>query len=152
MRSDSRGFTLIELVIAMVVAAIIASIAIPSYQGFIDRGRRAVAIATLSELSAQQQAFRLKQRRFSTEFNELLDIKTDTLYVGKDRRLTASKAGSPLYALTLDTADDEWTGFTATAVGVQTRDEDCAMFSLSAQGLEGAKNNAGKDSAGTCWR
>lgn len=152
MAHRSRGFTLIELIIALVVAALLASLAIPAYQGFIDRGRRAAAISVLTELHAEQQSFRLKQRRFATDFQSLVAIKAETLYVASDRRLTASKAGSPLYAITLDTADGEWIGFTATAVGVQARDEDCAEFSLSAQGLQGAENSSGEGTAETCWR
>ncbi len=152
MSKHSDGFTLIELIVALVIAALIAVIAIPSYQGFIDRGRRAVALSTLSELSAQQQAFRLKQRRFATDFESLVSIKADTLYVGKDRRLTSSKAGTPLYAITLDTEDDEWTGFTAEAVGVQSRDDDCATIAISALGLQSAENAAGAGTTAECWR
>ena len=43
-----KGFTLIELMIVVVIVAILASIAVPSYQAYIRRGKLAEASATLS--------------------------------------------------------------------------------------------------------
>jgi type IV pilus assembly protein PilE len=152
MEKRTAGFTLIELLVTVVVVAVLASLAIPAYRDFVDRGRRVVALSILTELQAEQQTFRLKQRRFATDFESLVSIKADTLYVGKDRRLTSSKAGTPLYAITLDTEDDEWTGFTAEAVGVQSRDDDCATIAISALGLQSAENAAGAGTTAECWR
>ncbi|WP_444676729.1 type IV pilin protein [Halomonas sp. E19] len=44
-----RGFTLIELMIAVAVIAILASIAVPSYRGYVERSLRADAKAGLLE-------------------------------------------------------------------------------------------------------
>jgi type IV pilus assembly protein PilE len=61
-----RGFTLIELIIAMVVIAILAAIAIPNYQDYILRSRRADAQAFLLEVAARQQHFLVDRRAYST--------------------------------------------------------------------------------------
>jgi len=50
-RDTSRGFTLVELMIAVAIAGIIAAIAYPSYQDQIRRTRRAAAQGDLTELS-----------------------------------------------------------------------------------------------------
>ena len=49
MRKQS-GFTLIELMITVVVVAILAAIAVPSYRDYILRGKVAEATSTLSTL------------------------------------------------------------------------------------------------------
>lgn len=51
------GFTLIELMIAVAVAAILATIAYPSYQEAVRRGKRAEGRAALMQLMQQQERF-----------------------------------------------------------------------------------------------
>lgn len=61
----SRGLTLIELMIAVAITAILASLAYPSYEGHVRKGRRATAQAALQELAAKQHQFLLDQRRYA---------------------------------------------------------------------------------------
>ncbi|WP_192035987.1 type IV pilin protein [Halomonas sp. YLGW01] len=49
----ASGFTLIELMIAVAVIAILASIAYPSYTNYIQEARRTDAKATLMEVAGQ---------------------------------------------------------------------------------------------------
>lgn len=64
--NGARGFTLIELIVAMVVIAILAAIAIPQYSEYISRSRRAEAQAFLIEVAARQQHFLVDRRAYST--------------------------------------------------------------------------------------
>jgi type IV pilus assembly protein PilE len=47
-RVDNRGFTLIELMVAVAVAAVLASVALPSYNSYVQRSRVPAALEGLS--------------------------------------------------------------------------------------------------------
>ncbi|HTP71946.1 MAG TPA: type IV pilin protein [Burkholderiaceae bacterium] len=51
------GFTLIELVIALAIVAILASIAMPSYQGYVRRGQLADAFTTLADMRVKMEQY-----------------------------------------------------------------------------------------------
>ena len=53
----SRGFTLIELMIAVAIIAILAAIAIPSYSEYVRRGRITEAISALSGMRVKMEQF-----------------------------------------------------------------------------------------------
>ena len=54
----ARGFTLLELMIALVVVAILATIAYPTYNEFVQRSRIVDATSTLNDLRVRmEQAF-----------------------------------------------------------------------------------------------
>ncbi|MDE2417464.1 MAG: type IV pilin protein [Burkholderiales bacterium] len=52
-----KGFTLIELMIVVAVVGILATIAIPSYQNSILKGKRAEGRAALTELMLQEERY-----------------------------------------------------------------------------------------------
>jgi len=54
---QTRGFTLIELMIAVAIVAIISAIAIPSYQNSIRKSRRPEAKSALLDLAARQERY-----------------------------------------------------------------------------------------------
>ncbi|WP_269913780.1 type IV pilin protein [Acinetobacter sp. HY1485] len=60
---QSRGFTLIELMIVVVIVAIIAAIAIPSYQEYIRRTHMSEAMQEIQRLSVLLE--RYKARNFN---------------------------------------------------------------------------------------
>ena len=52
-----RGFTLIELMIAVAIVGIIAAIAYPSYTKYVQRGYRSEGIAMLTDATARMERY-----------------------------------------------------------------------------------------------
>lgn len=67
----SRGFTLIELMIAIVVVAILAAVAFPSFLDSIRKGRRSEAFAALSALQQAQERWRGSNSAYTTALTDL---------------------------------------------------------------------------------
>jgi type IV pilus assembly protein PilE len=73
--SSQSGFTLIELVVAMVVAAVLAAIAVPSYLSYTRQSRRTEAKSALLDMAS------LEERYYSTN-NVYSGLTTDLGYTG----------------------------------------------------------------------
>jgi type IV pilus assembly protein PilE len=59
-----RGFTLIELMLAVAVVAILAAIAFPSYQGAVRKSNRGTAQAFMMDVAQREQAVLLDRRSY----------------------------------------------------------------------------------------
>lgn len=53
--APSQGFTLIELMIALVVAGVLAAVALPAYSGFVNKSRARDAGADLAALALNME-------------------------------------------------------------------------------------------------
>ena len=62
-----RGFTLIELMIAVAIVGVLVAIAYPSYTNSLIKGNRANAKAYLLEVAQKQQQFLLDNRAYGTD-------------------------------------------------------------------------------------
>jgi prepilin-type N-terminal cleavage/methylation domain-containing protein len=57
-RLQSAGFTTIELMIGVAIVGILAALAIPSFKGYVYRGRVTEAVTILNEIKTRQEAYR----------------------------------------------------------------------------------------------
>jgi type IV pilus assembly protein PilE len=135
------GATLIELMIVVVIVAILATIAVPSYRRYTIRAHRTEAKTALLRLQTKQEGYYLQHHEYAS----------DLAAVGFADG--ASEHG--VYTLSLATAEDGQR-YTATATpspaggdnGVSmTADTECARFSLTSEGLR----DAAPDTDGRCW-
>ena len=67
----SRGFTLVDVLAACTVVALVASIALPSYLGQLARARRMDATAALQRLQAAEERVRSHGGAYTADFARL---------------------------------------------------------------------------------
>lgn len=63
----ARGFTLIEVLIAVAIVGILAAIAFPNYQNHLRKGRRADAQSFMMDLANRQQQYLMDARGYALD-------------------------------------------------------------------------------------
>jgi len=119
------GFTLVELMIAVAIIGILASIAIPSYVEYVKKGRRASAQSHLMDIAQRQQQYLLDARTYAASLTTL--------------GITTPTDVANYYTIQVNVADapPSFT-ITATAQGTQVSDGNLTLDST------GAKTPVGK--------
>lgn len=149
--SRHQGFSLIELMVAVVIAGILAAVAYPAYTTQMQRARRADAVAALTTVMQAQERHRSNVSDYASSLSALnIDIS----------RIT------PHYEVSLSGVDDPPTfaiGYVATATpvagGKQARDSTCKTFTVTLKGATpqygatGDPENSGadRDTKSLCW-
>jgi type IV pilus assembly protein PilE len=90
-----RGFTLIELMIAVAIVGILAAIAYPSYQGQIRKSNRAAAQAVMMDVANKQQFFLSSQRQYASTLSALAVTPPNDVTRWYDITVAADNAATP---------------------------------------------------------
>jgi len=122
-----KGFTLMELMITVAIIGIIAAIAIPSYQDFINKSRRSEAHAGLAKMQLQQEGYRMVNSAFASAFG-----------TGSNE---VHEPTSDYYTFELTGSASAYT-VKATAKSTQTADTACTPMII---------NQAGTKTPAGCW-
>lgn len=111
----SKGFTLIELMIALLIVSILAAVAYPSYKSHLVKTRRSAAQGHLLDVAQYQQQYLLDARAYATDLGAPLPtVPTDV---------------SKYYTITLETTVGPPSTFklTATPKSNTSQDGDVTM-------------------------
>lgn len=141
-RRAARGFTLVELLAAVSIAGVLSSIAWPSFEGSLQRARRADATLAMAQLQIVQERWYANRGRYGN--------------LAELRLAERSSAGH--YRLEVVAADEQAYVAHALASGAQARDAACRSLRLSVSGgvttrESGADERFGNDAAANrrCW-
>ena len=138
--SKARGFTLIELMIVVVVAAILMAIAIPNYTAYVNRSHRAHAKAALLKIAQWMERTATAQGRYPSgnTTSVLHGAGLDVVEGGRYNVLLASNATT----FTLRATRDPNMG---------NKNDKCGTFTLNHAGVRGLQDNDPSMTITECW-
>jgi len=139
LRNQSKGFTLIEVMITCVIISILMAIGWPMYQNYVIKSRRSASVLCLMEYSQYMERF----------YNSNLSYSTDTS--GNPNTLPAFSCAtsvSDFYTFSLPSSSATAYTLRATPKGVQSqKDTECGTLSLQSTGSRTASGGGSK-----CWK
>jgi type IV pilus assembly protein PilE len=147
MKSHIRAFTLLELVIALAIVAVVAVFAVPSYRSHVARSHR------IDAASALYRAAQFVEAGTAGDASQSASPSSAQLPAGLDQ---APPFGTAIYRLRALPADETNGGYAVEARPVESgpmRDDLCGVFVLDATG---SRTNRGMDGSAvndpqTCW-
>ena len=141
----AAGFTLIELMIVVVIATILAMIAIPSYQSQIRKSRRTEAKTALLDLAAREERYMATNGTYTADNAQLGYGNAFPQQVGSGYyRIETILVNASTSGTATTNATPATFALTATAIGPQATDAQCAQFFLNQAGNQMA-------TTATCW-
>ena len=128
---ESRGFTLIELMITVAIIAILAAIALPNYTQYVVRGKIAEATSELSQWRNRMERYFQDNRSF------------------EDGCDATKPAGTKYFTYTCE-ADKE--SYTLTATGIAAQGVNGYVYTVDESNAKATTQFAGAAASASCWQ
>jgi type IV pilus assembly protein PilE len=142
-----RGFTLIELMIVLAVAVVLATVAVSAYSKQARRSHRYDAAAAIAKVHVAQQKYRINHATYAADYATLGDT---TLSESPGKYYDITMVVPPAAGTCTSGTRSNFNSYqiTATTKGSQTPDTGCATFVLTNLCGVITKTSTGGD---TCW-
>ena len=152
-RRFSGGFTLIELLIVVVLVAVLAAIALPSFLDQIRKSRRADAINVMAQVAQAQERWRANNSAYIADFG------TAGLNVGATAASGVTSLTQTYYTISVNAAASAAYRVRAVATGSQASDTKCAEMEMRMAGgnlayvsvPQGGNISTATTDANRCW-
>lgn len=128
-----RGFSLVEIGVALAVGALLATLAVPAYLEQLARSRRPEALAALQQLQWAQERHRQDHGRYAERLDQL-------------RGAVSPRSANGHYRLEMTGQGPQAYDATARAEASQARDRACQTLTLHVQGAL-----TRREPDGPCW-
>ena len=122
-RVRTKGFSLIELMIAIAIIGVLLRLALPGYQKYVARTNRTEATQFLVDLANRQQQYLMDARQYATSLTALNITAVPTRF-GESYDLTITTAAGPPPTFTL----------TATPKGAQAKQDGTTAITIDEKG------------------
>ena len=134
----NKGFSLIEILIVLAIAGILASISYPNYRHYIMRVHRTDGQLALLDLACRMETFYAEHETYQTA----------TIATGRDTDVLSSRQSPEgWYTLSLTQVADKT--YTLQATPVNTQDPRCQSLTLNSSGIKGI--TAAEINVSQCW-
>lgn len=138
----SSGFTLIEIMIAVVIVGILAAIAYPNYTAYVERGKRSDARVSLLEAASRMERYYSDCNKYPRS----IGASTNKCANNRIDMPTSSQNGYYTMAIRVPPSQD---GYLLTARPSGWTDSDCGGLSLRSSGQRG--RGATRKTVEECW-
>ncbi len=146
-----RGFTLIELMIALVIASLLAAAAYPMYLENVRSMRRADAIRSLLMLTNRQTIFRANYNSYTTTIVAGSGCSGSACGLG----FASSSSDDGNYTLSAAAGTGgigvSYVLSAGPVAGSDQADDKCGTLTLDHRGIEGISGADSGVTAGDCW-
>jgi type IV pilus assembly protein PilE len=136
-KNIQAGFTLIELMIVVVVVAILASVAIPSYTGYVTDARRQGAVQEVLTIASRQEQHFLDNKAYASSLTQL-GYSAQPIGTNENGAIVTATDASAKYnfAISSTTASTSGTirAYTVSAIPKSsqfTRDTECGTLTIT---------------------